>query len=102
MGLLDNAQSLSDAIEEYGPSKNDEVVVRLIQFDGMADPLSSDLFSPIAGWNDYESVSIMPPKMEITYHYVDDDGNCYNTEEMLDGEPEWFDPPEELPDWYEQ
>jgi hypothetical protein len=101
MTLTDNTQSLSGAVEEYGPSKDDEAVVTLIQFDGMADPLSSDLFSPIAGWHDYESVSLRPPRMNITYHYADDNGDHYSTEEMLEGEPEWFDPPEEMPEWHE-
>ena len=99
MGLSDNAQTLSDAIEEHGPSDDSEIKVSLIQFDGMANLLSSDLFTKISGWSDYESVGLMPPKMEITYHYVDQGGNHYTTEEMLNGDPEWFDPPEEEPEW---
>jgi hypothetical protein len=39
--------------------------------------------------------------MNITYHYADDNGDHYSTEEMLEGEPEWFDPPEEMPEWHE-
>ena len=99
--LSDQAQTMSDAIEEYGPSEEDDIVVSLLQFDEMADPLTSDLFTKIAGWSDYESIGLHPPKVGITYHYVDQNGDQYTTEEMLDGDPEWFDPPEEDPEWIE-
>jgi hypothetical protein len=99
MTLTDQAQTLSDAIEEYGPEEGDDIVVSLLQFDEMANPISSDLFTKIAGWNSYDDIGLMPPKVGITYHYVDQNGDQFTTREMLDGEPEWFDPPEEEPEW---
>lgn len=101
MTLSEQAQTLGEAIEEYGPEEGDDIVVSLLQFDEMADPLTSDLITKIAGWEDYESVGLFPPKVGITYHYVDQEGDQYTTEEMLNGEPEWFTPPEEEPDWAE-
>lgn len=101
MTLSEQAQTLGDAIEEYGPSEGDEIVVSLLRFDEMADPLTSDLFTKIAGWSDYDSISLFPPKTGVTYHYVDQKGNQYTTEEMLNGEPEWFTPPEGEPEWAE-
>ena len=101
MTLTDNAQTLSGAVDEYSPEDSDEIEVRLIQNDEMADPTSNDAFTSIAGWADASDVGLMPPKMDISYYYVDSESDVYTTREMLDGDPEWFDAPEEEPAWVE-
>lgn len=98
MGLSDNAMTLSEAAETYGPDGDTKVVV--LRWDNWADPLTSDLVSPIAGYEDTDDVELRRPNTGTERYYVDRSGDVYDIDAMLAGEPDWFDPPAEPPDWY--
>ena len=101
MGMLESVDSLSDYAERFAPDPDDETAVVLLRWDNMADPLTSDLCTKIAGWNDPDDVPLWTPKAQVDWYYVDEDENVFTIDEMIAGEPEWYTPPEELPEWYE-
>lgn len=102
MTLSEHGTTLSDAKGKYGPDPDDDEVVVLIQWDKIKAPTSSDFVTAIAGWYDYESVSIQSPKSQIDYHYIDENDDVWSPEELVQGEPEWFDAPDDPPNWYDQ
>lgn len=102
MTLSENAMSLSEAAEEFGPDPDeDDMVVNLIRWDEMTDPLEDDLVSVVAGWRDHDSVSLWRAGPDISYYYVDEAGDVWTVDELAEGEPDWFEAPDPLPDWYE-
>lgn len=100
MGMVDDIDSLSDYAERLGPDPEDDISVSLLRWDNMADPLTSDLCSKIAGWEDYDDVPLWSPKTGVDWYYVDDEGNIFGMDEMVEGEPDWFEAPDEPPAWY--
>lgn len=93
--------TLSGAAEKYGPEDDEKVVV--LRWDNWAAPTSEDLVSPILRYSQYDDVSLYPPVEgdSVDYYYVDEYGEIYSTEEMIEEPPNWFDPPEEVPPWYD-
>lgn len=102
MSLIENATTLSDAKEQYGPNPDDDEVVVLTAWDDIKAPTSSDFVTAIASWHDYESVSIRSPKFAIDYYYIDENDDAWSPEELVEGEPDWFDAPDEPPSWYDE
>lgn len=98
----DSLITMSDAIEKYGPGPDDDEVVILLQWDDMKAPNDPDMVTMIVGWHDYESVGLMPPKPAIDWYYVDDEENVYTIDDMIAGKPDWFDPPDPAPSWYDR
>ena len=91
--------SLSEAAEKYGPEGDTEVVV--LRWDNWADPLTSDLVSPVAGYEDAGDVELHKSNTGTDLYYIDTSGDVYGIDAMLAGEPEWFEAPNEPPDWHE-
>lgn len=102
MTLSENATTLSDAKKKYGPDTGDDAVVVLTRWDDMKAPTSSGFVSAIAGWHDYESVSIRSPKVGIDYIYIDEEGGAWSPEDLVEGEPDWFEALDDPPSWYDQ
>lgn len=100
MGMIDDIDNLSDYAERLGPDPDDDISVSLLRWDNMADPLTSDLCTKIAGWEDYADVALWPPKTGVDWYYVDTEGNIFDIDEMVEGEPDWFDAPDDPPTWY--
>jgi hypothetical protein len=100
MGVLDDIDSLSDCAERLGPDPENDISVSLLRWDNMADPLTSDLCSKVAGWEDYDDVPLWTPKLGVDWYYVDDESNIFDIDEMIEEKPDWFDAPDELPPWY--
>ena len=100
MTLSENATTMSDAKEQFGPDPDDDEVVVLTQWDNMKSPTDSDYVTVFAGWYDYESVPLIPEGSHVDHYYIDEDGKSWSLEELIEGKPDWFDAPDDPPTWY--